>query len=102
MTRNESSSSRVDGGGNRVRTITRAIKGLHLEANNANSKNSANNAVTLIKYEGGTLIDLTQDDDTDLTQDDDADLTQDDDAEYIPDNYTEKKGNRLKYYEHPP
>ena len=92
--RNESSSSRVDGGGNRVRTITRAIKGLHLEANNANSKNSANNAVTLIKYEGGTLNDLTQDDDTDLTQDDDA--------EYIPDNYTEKKGNRLKYYEHPP
>ena len=89
-------------GGNRVSTVTRAIKGLSLEANHANN--------ALIKYEGGTFIDLTQDDDTDLDQDDDtnlnqdedANLTEDDEAEDIPEKYAEKKGNRLKYYGHPP
>ena len=81
-------------GGNRVSTVTRAIKGLSLEANHANN--------ALIKYEGGTFIDLTQDDDTDLDQDDDTNLNQDDDtnlnqdddeAEFIPGKNAEKKGN---------
>lgn len=96
--------SRYDEGGKCVKGITRGIEGLCIKAN-ANA-NANNNALRIIKYEGGAVIDLTQDDDADddtnLNQDEDANLTEDDEAEDIPEKYAEKKGNRLKYYGHPP